>query len=117
MSGIAGSVLLSGPTPRYAPIRLADHEAATNTGSGVSPPAGGGYDAAVSFRLPALVVSSLVIVLAACGDSDPSEPVRDYLLAVVDQDGEQACDQFSDELRSEIESSARGAGSGRAALR
>ena len=105
--------MLSGPTPRYAPIRLADHEAAINTGFSVRTPAGGGYDAAVSFRLPALVVSSVVIVLAACGDSDPSEPVRDYLQAVVDQDGEQACEQLSEDLRSEIENSAAAQSSGR----
>ncbi len=61
----------------------------------------------------ALTLGSLVILLAACGDSDPSEPVRDYLVAVVDQDGEQACEQFTDDLRSEIENSAAARGSGR----
>ena len=61
----------------------------------------------------AFTLGSLVILLAACGDSDPSEPVRDYLVAVVDQDGEQACEQFTDDLRSEIETPAAARGSGR----
>lgn len=61
----------------------------------------------------ALILSSLVMLLAACGGSDPSDPVRDYLVAVVDQDGEQACEQFTDDLRSEIENSAAARRSGR----
>lgn len=73
----------------------------------------GGYDPAVSFRLPALVLASLVLLAAGCGDSDPSEPVRDYLQAIVDQDGEAACEQLTDELRSDIEQSPAAVRTGR----
>ena len=65
-------------------------------------------------RLSALGFIALVLPLASCGDGgDPSEPIRDYLLAIVDQDGEQACEQFSDELRADIENSGAARAGGR----
>jgi hypothetical protein len=64
-------------------------------------------------RLSVLGLLSLALVLAGCGGGDPSEPVRDYLLAIVDQNGEEACDQLSDELRSEIEDSPAAQAGGR----
>lgn len=64
----------------------------------------------VRIAKPALVV--LLVLAAGCGDSQPDEVVRDYFAAIVDRDGERACDQLSEELRVDIERApaARGAG-------
>ena len=67
----------------------------------------------MSLRLPALAFVSLILLAAGCGGSDPSETVRAYLLAVVEQDGQKACDQFTDSLRSDIEESPAAVSSGR----
>ena len=69
----------------------------------------------MSLRLPALAFVSLILLATGCGGSDPSETVRAYLLAVVEQDGQKACDQFTDSLRSDIEESPRPSAAGGAA--
>jgi hypothetical protein len=61
-------------------------------------------------RLPTLVLAVLALLAPGCGGSDPDEVVRDYFEAVVDRDGERACDQLSGELRQDIE---RAEGTGR----
>lgn len=51
---------------------------------------------------------------AGCGGSQPDDVVRDYFAAIVDRDGQGACDQLSDDLQADIERApaARGAGRG-----
>jgi hypothetical protein len=72
----------------------------------------GRYDPSVLARLAMLALAVLVLLAAGCGGSDPDEAVRDYFEAVVERDGERACDQLAKELRDEIERSpaARDAG-------
>jgi hypothetical protein len=61
-------------------------------------------DAAGAFAgASAVALAALALLIAGCGGSDPDEPVRAYLEAIVEQDGEAACDQLSDELRADIE--------------
>ena len=72
---------------------------------------------AVSLRLPTLALISFALfagLAAGCGGgADPSETVQSYLQAIVDQDGEAACEQLSDELRSDIEDAPAAANAGR----
>jgi hypothetical protein len=64
-------------------------------------------------RLLTLALAVLALLAPGCGGSDPDEAVRDYLDAVVAQDGERACDQLTDELRREIERAPAARGQGR----
>jgi Domain of unknown function (DUF4878) len=54
-------------------------------------------------RVPTVVLAALAALTIGCGGSDPEEVVREYFEAIVEQDGERACDQLSEELRSDIE--------------
>jgi hypothetical protein len=54
-------------------------------------------------RAPTVLLAALALLIAGCGGSDPDEAVREYLDAIVDQDGEAACEQLTDELRTDIE--------------
>jgi hypothetical protein len=67
---------------------------------------------AVLARLAAGALAALALLVAGCGGSNPDETVRDYFEAIVEQDGQGACDRLTDELRGDIEQSpaARAAG-------
>jgi hypothetical protein len=54
---------------------------------------------------PAILVLAVLAVLAllGCGGTDPEEVVREYFEAVVERDGDRACEQLADELREDIE--------------
>lgn len=67
---------------------------------------------AVLARLAAVGLAALAVLFAGCGGSNPDETVRDYFSAIVEQDGQGACDRLTDELREDIEQSpaARAAG-------
>ncbi len=56
-------------------------------------------------RMATSALAALALLAAGCGGSppDPDDVVRDYLVAIVDRDGERACDQLSGELRADIE--------------
>jgi hypothetical protein len=61
------------------------------------------------FAVGVLLVAALA---TACGGGeDPADAVRAHFVAIVDGDGQRACDQLSDELRRDIEraTAARGA--------
>lgn len=49
------------------------------------------------------VLAALALLAAGCGGSDPDEAVRGYFEAIVDRDGQRACDELSAELRREVE--------------
>ena len=51
-------------------------------------------------RALTLVLGALAI--AGCGGSEPDQPVRDYLKAIVQRDGQRACEQLTDGLRADI---------------
>jgi hypothetical protein len=55
-------------------------------------------------RLATLLVMGLALLAAGCGGGSSAEDVvRDHLAAIVDQDGAQACDLLTDDLRRDIE--------------
>jgi len=70
------------------------------------------YDPSVPARLAKLALALLALICAGCGGTDPDEVVREYFEAVVERDGDRACDQLTEELRRGIERApaARGAG-------
>jgi Domain of unknown function (DUF4878) len=59
--------------------------------------------ARVVARASTLLLAALALLAPGCGGSDPADAVRDFLDAIVDQDGQRACDQLTDELQAEIE--------------
>jgi hypothetical protein len=63
-------------------------------------------------RLAIAVSAVLALLTPGCGGSDPEETVRAYFEAIVEGDGETACDQLAEELRMDIEEApaARAAG-------
>jgi hypothetical protein len=63
----------------------------------------GRYASGVVARAPTVLLAALALLVPACGGSDPEEAVRDYFQAIVDQDGQRACDQLTEELRADIE--------------
>jgi hypothetical protein len=58
-------------------------------------------------RLPTLVLAALALLAVGCGGSgsDADDAVRDYLTAIVQQNGARACAQLTEELRRDIERS------------
>jgi plasmid stabilization system protein ParE len=54
-------------------------------------------------RLVAALPAVLVLLMTGCGGSDPDQAVRAYFEAIVEQDGEAACEQLDEELRADIE--------------
>lgn len=54
-------------------------------------------------RLLTLVLAAFALFTAGCGGSGPDQTVRDYFTALVEQDGATACDQLTQQLRSDIE--------------
>jgi hypothetical protein len=70
--------------------------------------------AGVLARLATVVLATLAVAAAGCGGgTDPDVVVRDYFEAIVDLDGERACDQLSEELRRDIERAPAARGQGR----
>ena len=67
------------------------------------PETGRRYDPGVLARPAALALAVLVLLVVGCGGSDPDEVVRDYFDAVVERDGDRACDQLAGDLREDIE--------------
>jgi hypothetical protein len=52
-----------------------------------------------------LLALFLLVLLAGCGGSQPDQAVRDYFTAVVDGDGERACQTLTPQLRRDIDRS------------
>jgi hypothetical protein len=64
-------------------------------------------------RLATVVPALLALLIAGCGGADPDETVRAYFEAIVERDGEAACEQLTEELRSDIEGAPAAGGVGR----
>ena len=64
-------------------------------------------------RLSMLVLAAFALLTAGCGGTGPEEVVRDYFEAIVQQDGETACDQLTTQLRTDIEQAPAVRASGR----
>jgi Domain of unknown function (DUF4878) len=60
-----------------------------------------------------LLLAALALLAAGCGGSDPDEAVRDYFVAIVEQDGARACAQLTDELQRDIEQAPAARATGR----
>jgi hypothetical protein len=71
------------------------------------------YDAGVLGRLAPVALAALAVLVGGCGGTDPAAVVRDYFVAVVERDGERACNQLSEELRRDIERAPAARGQGR----
>lgn len=61
------------------------------------------YDPRVLARLARPVLLAGALIAPGCGGSDPDEVVREHFRAIVDRNGERACDLLSDDLRADIE--------------
>jgi Domain of unknown function (DUF4878) len=61
------------------------------------------YASGVVACVSTVLLAALALLFAGCGGSDPEEAVRTYFEAIVEQDGQAACDQLTEELRAEIE--------------
>lgn len=63
--------------------------------------------------LTTVALVGVALIGAGCGGSQPDEAVRGYFEAIVEGDGERACDQLSEELRADIDGSPAVEGAGR----
>lgn len=65
-----------------------------------------------SRQYPPLLILALIAV-SGCGGTEPDEPVRAYLEAIVEGDGARACEQFTAALERDIERAPAARNSGR----
>jgi hypothetical protein len=71
------------------------------------------YASGVVARAPTALLAALALIVPGCGGADPEETVRQFFEAIVEQDGEGACDQLSEELRADIEQAPAARATGR----
>lgn len=71
------------------------------------------YASGVVARAPTALLAALALFAPGCGGSEPEDTVRQFFEAIVEQDGDRACEQLSEELRTDIEQAPAARATGR----